>query len=318
MSRAAALWLLTLACSVSQHLLDKLALAHMQVLVMDEATANVDVETDALIQTTVRKEFADCTLIAIAHRLHTVIDADRVLVMDAGRAAEYGHPAELLNNCNGVFSGMRLMPARLHQACLSASCCLVSIAIVVKCITPKHLCATSSMSADFIAAALQGGKAQHRACKSSSLCRRIMLCAKPLQENIPTAANACGETVLSDSISSKPTPDLTAHLIKLSTSLKAAHQHAERAIIHHQQQRWSVHAGMVTETGEGTSRFLRSVARGEGGSQKSEEDKRKEELAKLGLKRVSSLPRHSTAVQQMSTQLVSLLSNLPGCTYAWQ
>lgn len=75
---------------------------------------------------------------------------------------------------------------------------------------------------------------------------------------------------------------------------------------------------MVTETGEGTSRFLRSVARGEGGSQKSEEDKRKEELAKLGLKRVSSLPRHSTAVQQMSTQLVSLLSNLPGCTYAWQ
>ena len=78
----------------------------VQVLVLDEATANVDVETDALIQTTVRKEFADCTLIAIAHRLHTVIDADAVLVMDKGQAAEYGHPAKLLDNPDGVFSGV--------------------------------------------------------------------------------------------------------------------------------------------------------------------------------------------------------------------
>lgn len=76
-----------------------------QVLVMDEATANVDVETDALIQATVRKEFAGCTLIAIAHRLQTVIDADSVLVMDAGNAAEFGHPAELLSNKDGVLSG---------------------------------------------------------------------------------------------------------------------------------------------------------------------------------------------------------------------
>ena len=74
-------------------------------LVMDEATANVDVETDALIQATVRKQFADCTLIAIAHRLHTVIDADTVLVMDRGTAAEYGHPASLLSNPEGVLSG---------------------------------------------------------------------------------------------------------------------------------------------------------------------------------------------------------------------
>ena len=73
---------------------------------MDEATANVDVETDALIQATVRKEFADCTLIAIAHRLHTVIDADTVLVMEAGNAAEFGHPATLLANKDGVLSGM--------------------------------------------------------------------------------------------------------------------------------------------------------------------------------------------------------------------
>ena len=76
------------------------------VLVLDEATANVDVETDALIQATVRKEFEGCTLIAIAHRLHTVIDADTVLVMDKGVAAEYGHPAELLAKPDGVFSGV--------------------------------------------------------------------------------------------------------------------------------------------------------------------------------------------------------------------
>lgn len=71
---------------------------------MDEATANVDVETDALIQKTVREEFASCTLIAIAHRLHTIIDADQVVVMDRGTAAESGRPADLLANKNGVFS----------------------------------------------------------------------------------------------------------------------------------------------------------------------------------------------------------------------
>lgn len=77
-----------------------------QVLVLDEATANVDVETDALIQATVREEFSDCTLIAIAHRLHTIIDADCVVVMDAGVVAESGSPAALLANPRGAFSSM--------------------------------------------------------------------------------------------------------------------------------------------------------------------------------------------------------------------
>ncbi len=58
----------------------------------------------------VRDEFVDCTLISIAHRLHTVIDADAVLVMDRGRAAEYGPPAQLLANPDGVFSGARSRP----------------------------------------------------------------------------------------------------------------------------------------------------------------------------------------------------------------
>ena len=76
----------------------------VQVLVLDEATANVDVETDALIQKTIREEFESCTLIAIAHRLHTIIDADMVIVMDRGMAAESGSPSELLSNPEGVFS----------------------------------------------------------------------------------------------------------------------------------------------------------------------------------------------------------------------
>ena len=73
---------------------------------LDEATANVDVETDALIQKTVREEFTECTLISIAHRLHTIMNADAVLVMDRGRAAEFGPPAKLLADSNGVFSGI--------------------------------------------------------------------------------------------------------------------------------------------------------------------------------------------------------------------
>ncbi len=81
-----------------------------------------------------RDEFVNCTLISIAHRLHTVIDADAVLVMDRGRAAEYGTPAQLLANPDGVFAGAprclgrQLGPpvagvARLSQAMAPKSCC---------------------------------------------------------------------------------------------------------------------------------------------------------------------------------------------------
>lgn len=63
-------------------------------------TANVDPQTDGLIQKTIRQKFEDCTVLTIAHRLNTVIDSDRILVMDAGRCVEFGTPYELLSKIN--------------------------------------------------------------------------------------------------------------------------------------------------------------------------------------------------------------------------
>ncbi|EDW56607.1 probable multidrug resistance-associated protein lethal(2)03659 [Drosophila sechellia] len=73
-----------------------------RVLVMDEATANVDTETDTLIQETIQTKFAECTVLTIAHRLHTVMDNDSVLVMDAGQIVEFGAPHKLLQRKDGA------------------------------------------------------------------------------------------------------------------------------------------------------------------------------------------------------------------------
>lgn len=62
--------------------------------------------TDRLIQLTIREKFAECTVLTVAHRLHTIIDSDRVLVMDSGRAAEFDEPHNLLQNNTGIFYGM--------------------------------------------------------------------------------------------------------------------------------------------------------------------------------------------------------------------
>ncbi|KAJ1740277.1 ABC transporter C member 13 [Coemansia sp. RSA 1086] len=74
------------------------------ILILDEATANVDSETDELMQNIIRKEFADCTVITIAHRLNTIMDSDRVLVMDQGQIVEFGKPDVLLSQKNSRFS----------------------------------------------------------------------------------------------------------------------------------------------------------------------------------------------------------------------
>lgn len=77
-----------------------------KILILDEATAAVDLETDDLIQKTIRTAFADCTVLTIAHRLNTIIDSDRVLVLDKGQIAEFNTPASLLDNKDSIFFGM--------------------------------------------------------------------------------------------------------------------------------------------------------------------------------------------------------------------
>nr|AHK05652.1 ATP-binding cassette transporter sub-family C member 4 [Tigriopus japonicus] len=79
-------------------------LKHNKILVLDEATANVDPRTDMLIQETIRTRFADCTVLTIAHRLHTVMDSDRILVMSDGKVAEFNTPYELLQDPRSVLS----------------------------------------------------------------------------------------------------------------------------------------------------------------------------------------------------------------------
>lgn len=77
-----------------------------KVLVLDEATAAVDMETDELIQKTIREEFTDCTILTIAHRLNTVIDYDRIMVLDNGIIKEFDSPQNLLSNKQSIFHGM--------------------------------------------------------------------------------------------------------------------------------------------------------------------------------------------------------------------
>ncbi|XP_068141679.1 multidrug resistance-associated protein 1 isoform X2 [Drosophila tropicalis] len=95
--------------SVGQRQLVCLARALLRktkVLVLDEATAAVDLETDDLIQKTIRTEFKDCTVLTIAHRLNTILDSDKVIVLDKGQITEFASPTELLDNPKSAFYSM--------------------------------------------------------------------------------------------------------------------------------------------------------------------------------------------------------------------
>ena len=76
-----------------------------RILVLDEATSNVDSSTDADIQNTIRESFRECTVLTIAHRLHTIIDSDRVMLLDGGHVAEFDTPGALLADDRGRFTG---------------------------------------------------------------------------------------------------------------------------------------------------------------------------------------------------------------------
>lgn len=79
-------------------------LQRSKILIMDEPTANVDFVTDSLIQQVIREKFSDCTVLTIAHRINTIMDYDKVLVLEQGHLVEYDTPRVLAGKQNGVFA----------------------------------------------------------------------------------------------------------------------------------------------------------------------------------------------------------------------
>ncbi|KAH7927390.1 P-loop containing nucleoside triphosphate hydrolase protein [Leucogyrophana mollusca] len=77
-----------------------------KLLILDEATSAIDYKTDAAIQSSLRHELQDVTQLIIAHRLHTIMDADKIMVLDAGKLMEFGSPSELLKNRKGMFRAL--------------------------------------------------------------------------------------------------------------------------------------------------------------------------------------------------------------------
>uniref|UniRef100_A0A674ESQ6 Cystic fibrosis transmembrane conductance regulator n=1 Tax=Salmo trutta TaxID=8032 RepID=A0A674ESQ6_SALTR len=115
--------------SVGQRQLVCLARAVLRknrILIIDEATANVDPRTDELIQKTIRDKFRECTVLTIAHRLNTIIDSDRILVLDAGQIHAYDEPYTLLQNPDGIFFKMVQQTGRQEAVALLQSAKQVS------------------------------------------------------------------------------------------------------------------------------------------------------------------------------------------------
>ncbi|WFD31664.1 hypothetical protein MSPP1_002703 [Malassezia sp. CBS 17886] len=120
--------------SVGQRSLVSLARAlvrNSKIILLDEATASVDLDTDAKIQHTIRTEFQDRTLLCIAHRLGTIIGYDRIVVMDDGRVVELDTPLALFDDANSIFRGMRarsgIAGRRVGGAVISCRCMVIFV-----------------------------------------------------------------------------------------------------------------------------------------------------------------------------------------------
>ena len=97
MSAATSAWTVTVADSDGRPLLLR---------TVDEATSAVDQETDALIQAAIKQHFGDATMLTIAHRLNTILDSDKILVLENGRVLEFGTPDELRRQEGSSFAAM--------------------------------------------------------------------------------------------------------------------------------------------------------------------------------------------------------------------
>jgi ABC-type multidrug transport system fused ATPase/permease subunit len=99
----------------------RVLLRKVKILVLDEATASIDNDTDNLIQTMIRDRFKECTVLTIAHRLHTIIEADRIMVLDQGELGEFDTPGNLIANPDGLFAKLWSQHQESHTTCSQES-----------------------------------------------------------------------------------------------------------------------------------------------------------------------------------------------------
>ena len=81
-------------------------LRQSKIVMLDEATASCDVNTDAMVQKVIRRVFADCTVLTIAHRIHTIADSTRIMVLSAGRVVEYDTPDNLMEQEDSIYRSL--------------------------------------------------------------------------------------------------------------------------------------------------------------------------------------------------------------------